>query len=178
MVTSLMPRGHVRPATSEPEPGQRIAAERYSVSVRVGILTGDGQTAGDVCDISVTGARIENVGARPEEGSDLRLGFSFYAHALPVPIHGKVVRHTDDGGFAVEFQDVDFRTQILLRALLPKVCGEGMISESIQVGAAGGLELPPVLLAACAKVAEVRGVSLEEWIFDQLEGAALEGLTE
>ena len=100
MVTSLMPRGHVRPATSEPEPGQRIAAERYSVSVRVGILTGDGQTAGDVCDISVTGARIENVGARPEEGSDLRLGFSFYAHALPVPIHGKVVRHTDDGGFA------------------------------------------------------------------------------
>ena len=172
-----MPRRLVRPATPEPGPGQRIAAERYSVSVRVGILTDGGQTTGQVRDISVTGARIENVGARPEEGSDLRLGFSFYAHALPVPIHGKVVRHIE-GGFAVEFQDVDFRTQILLRALLPKVCNEGLITDGIQVGEAGRLELPPVLLAACAKVAQSRGVALDEWIFDQLEGAALEGLTE
>lgn len=173
-----MPKGHVRPATADPDPGQRVSAERYSVSVRVGILTEGGQTAGDVQDISVTGARIQNVGTRPEEGSDLRLGFSFYAHALPVPIHGKVVRHTEDGGFAVEFHDVDFRTQILLRALLPKVCSEGMISDSIQVGDTGRLALPPVLLAACAKVAETRGVPLEDWIYDQLEGAALEGLTE
>ena len=98
-----MPKGHVRPATADPDPGQRVSAERYSVSVRVGILTEGGQTAGDVQDISVTGARIQNVGTRPEEGSDLRLGFSFYAHALPVPIHGKVVRHTEDDAAVTDF---------------------------------------------------------------------------
>ncbi len=171
----------MRPRTRDPKPGKRAAAERYSVSVQVGILSDDGQTSGSVKDISVTGARIEGAATVPAPGSHLRLGFSFYAHALPVPIHARVIRKVDDGGFAVEFEDVDFRTQILLRALLPRVCEEGLGGEGgLPLNDEGliALALPPLLLAACAKVAAQEDMKLEDWIMQQLEHAALHGLAD
>lgn len=166
----------LRPALSRAS-GSSASAERYRLRVQVGILTTDGQTVGSVRDMSITGARIEDTNAIPEEGSMLRLGFAFYAHALPVPIHGKVVRHTESGGFAVEFKDVDFRTQILLRALLPKVSGDNRPnSDRVQVSDGGQVEaaLGPSLLEACAKHAEVRCMSLEDWVLEQLEYAAMQ----
>jgi len=174
----LLPAVRVRPATEAPEPGQRPAAERYAVSVQVGILSEDGPTCGNVRDISVTGARIEHTGQRPPEGAEVQLGFAFYAHALPVPMRARVVRHTEDGGFAVTFQDVDFRTQILLRSLLPNVSSEGFPADGVEVNETGQFELllPPVLLAACAKAAERQGERLEQWILEQLEAAALDDL--
>ncbi len=144
-------------------------SERFKLQVQVGILSEDGQTLGAVHDISSTGARIENAAVQPEEGTRLRLGFSFYAYALPVPIHGKVVRHTETGGFAVEFQEVDFRTQILLRALLPKFSGAAEDAGRSTVD----LEVPPLLLEACLKHAEASGQSVSEWVIEQLERAAL-----
>jgi len=180
-VSKFLPKALVRPRTEEPKPGERAAAERYSVSVQVGILSEDGQASGAVKDISVTGARIEGVPHLPEPGSHLRLGFSFYAHALPVPIHARVVRQVDEAGFAVEFEDVDFRTQILLRALLPRVCEDGIGGEAgLPLNDEGliALALPPLLLAACAKVAAREDVKLEDWIMEQLERAALQGLAD
>jgi hypothetical protein len=170
----------VRPPTKEPRPGQRIAAERYAVSVGVGIMSEEGQMSGDVCDISVTGARIRHTGHVPPAGEKLRLGFSFFAHALPVPIRGRVVRHTEDGGFAVEFEEVDFRTRILLRALLPNVSSDAYPADGVQLNDCGTLELhlQPVLLTACAKAAERSGRSLEQWILEQLENGALDSLSD
>ncbi len=135
----------------------------------MGILSEDGQTLGAVQDISSTGARIENAAVLPAEGTRLRLGFSFYAYALPVPIHGRVVRHTETGGFAVEFEEVDFRTQILLRALLPKFSAdaEGTARPHLDV------DVSPALLEACLKQAEERGISVADWAIEQLERAAL-----
>jgi len=135
----------------------------------VGILSEDGQALGSVRDISSTGARIENAVVVPAEGTQLRLGFSFYASALPVPIHGTVVRHTETGGFAVEFREVDFRTQILLRALLPKFDG-GANDGS---GARLDVDVSPALLEACLKQAEARGLSVTDWVIEQLERVAL-----
>ena len=141
--------------------------ERYKLKVQVGILSEDGQALGAVQDISATGARIEGAPVVPAEGSELRLGFSFYAYALPVPIRGRVVRHTETGGFAVEFQDVDFRTQILLRALLPKFESEN--DEAQQADRRLDVDVPPSLLEACVKLAEQRGISVAEWVIEQLE---------
>ena len=168
----------LRPALAR-ESGSSGSAERYRLRVQVGILTQDGQTKGSVRDMSISGARIEDSSLLPEEGSTLRLGFAFYAHALPVPIHAKVVRRTETGGFAVEFQDVDFRTQILLRALLPKVSGNDRPNSArVLVSDAGHLEaeLSPGLLEACAKHTEAKGISLDEWVVEQLERAAMQPL--
>lgn len=137
----------------------------------MGILTGGGLSEGSVQDISVSGARIEGTTVRPAEGSMVRLGFSFYAEALPVPMRAQVVRHTETGGFAVRFDDVDFRTQILLRALLPQVGSDGASgpdSGSVE-------ELRPELLHACTQLAKAEGMSLKEWVHQQLERAADEG---
>ncbi len=95
-----------------------------------------------------------------------------------LPIHGRVVRHTETGGFAVAFEDVDFRTQILLRALLPRMKDEEERPHSnrVHVSPMGHVEaeLPPALFDACCKLADSRGVHLEDWILEQLERAALE----
>jgi hypothetical protein len=149
--------------------GMKPRSERFKLHVQVGILSEDGQNLGSVQDISSTGARIENAAVLPAEGTRLRLGFSFYAYALPVPIHGKVVRHTETGGFAVEFQEVDFRTQILLRALLPKFNDETNDAARPHLD----VDVSPLLLEACVKHAEARGVSVTEWVIEQLEQAAL-----
>jgi hypothetical protein len=158
--------------------GKSDSAERYRLRVQVGILAPDGQARGAVHDMSVSGARIEKVNAAPEEGSKLRLGFAFYAHALPVPIHATVVRRTETGGFAVRFDNVDFRTQILLRSLLPQVSSDEQRphSDRVRVSSSGYVEahLSPQLLDACTKLAEARGMHLEDWILEQLERAALD----
>ncbi len=157
--------------TTEP----RGRGERYKLRVQVGILSEDGQALGSVHDISVTGARIEGAPVVPPEGTELRLGFSFYAYALPVPIRGQVVRHTETGGFAVDFKEVDFRTQILLQALLPKFSRE---QEVLDVAPPPNppleLELPPELLGACCKLAEAESVPLHQWVLEQLERIAFD----
>jgi hypothetical protein len=142
--------------------------------VQVGILSDEGHLCGSVRDISVSGAHIEHTGRLPAEGEQLQLGFAFYAHALPVPMQARVVRHTGEGGFAVEFEEVDFRTQVLLRSLLPNVANEA--GEAVDVSKAGRveMELTPVLRSACLKAAERRGQPIEAWILAALEAAALE----
>jgi hypothetical protein len=136
--------------------------------------------SGEVRDISVTGARIEHTGQMPPTGTHLRLGLSFYAHALPVPIDARVVRHVEGSGYAVEFENLDFRTQILLRALLPGVSSEGFPADGVHLNDAGRLELGlhPVLLTTCAKAAESRGIPIEEWILEQLESGARDDLSD
>lgn len=162
----------------EVAPVRRTNAERFRLQVDVGVIGEAFQSRGSVRDMSVTGARIEGVAERPPEGAQLRLGFSFHSQSLPVPIHATVVRHTESGGFAVAFEDMDFRTQILLRALLPNVSGRG--GSEIQVSPGGKIEaeLSPALHGACEKLAEASGLELAEWVVEQLERAALQGLLE
>ena len=144
----------------------------------MGVFGEDNRGQGQVSNMSVSGALIDRSDVLPEEGQLVRLGFSFHAHALPVPITGRVVRHTESGGFAVTFEDVDFRTQILLRTLLPSVSdGVRAPSGEVTVAPTGRVEanLSPALYAACQKLAEDEGISISNWLVAQLELAALKG---
>ena len=154
----------------------RISAHRYGLGVDVGILSEHGQMRGSVENMSVSGARIEGAGIQPPKGESLKLGFCLHVEALPVPIRATVVRHTDSGGFAVEFENVDFRTQLLLRALLPRVSGEDS-SVDVESGMNDSrldMNLDPELHAACARKAEESGMSLCSWILEQLRRATTE----
>lgn len=161
-----------------PEPTPCASAERYRLRIDVGVFGEANRGQGQVTNMSVSGALIDRTDVLPEEGQLVRLGFSFHAHALPVPITGRVVRHTESGGFAVSFEDVDFRTQILLRTLLPSV-SEGVRAPSgkVTVAESGRFEanLSPALHAACQKLAEDEGIPISNWIVAQLELAALKG---
>ena len=160
----------VAPLTSGPEPTPCASAEGYRLRIDVGVFGQSDRGQGQVSNMSVLGALIDRTDVLPKQGSLVRLGFSFHAHALPVPITGRVVRHTGAGGFAVSFEDGDFRTQILLRTLLPSV-SDGVRALSGEVQAS----LSPALYAACQKLAEDEGISLSNWIVAQLELAALKG---
>ena len=166
------------PLKVRPEPTPTASAERYRLKIDVGVFGEDERGQGQVANMSVSGALIDRTDVLPDEGELVRLGFSFHAHALPVPITGRVVRHTPEGGFAVTFEDVDFRTQILLRTLLPSV-SDGMRAPTgeVTVGPSGNVEanLSPALYSACQKLAEDEGISLSNWIVAQLELAALKG---
>ena len=168
----------VQATRSRPDPVPSASAERYRLKIDVGVFGEENRGQGQVANMSVTGALIDRTDLLPDEGELVRLGFSFHAHALPVPITGRVVRHTPEGGFAVTFEDVDFRTQILLRALLPSV-SDGMRAPSgeVTVGPGGHVEanLSPALYSACQKLAEDEGISLSNWIVAKLELAALKG---
>ena len=65
-----------------------------------------------------------------------------------------------------------------MRSLLPNVSSEGFPADGVEVNDSGRVELqlPPVLLAACAKAAERQGERLEQWMLEQLEDAALADL--
>ena len=162
-----------------PEQTPSASAERYRLKIDVGVFSDDVRGQGQVSNMSVSGALIDHTDVLPEEGELVRLGFSFHAHALPVPITGRVVRHTEGGGFAASFEDIDFRTQVLLRTLLPSV-SEALRSPpgaDVTISSNGRVEalLSPALHAACLKLADDEGISLSNWIVAQLELAALKG---
>lgn len=75
---------------------------------------------GWLTDVSLCGARIEEVEKRPLVGDRLRLVFGSDASEDSPWVPAEVVRHTVTGGFAVRFYDVDMRVMRVLRELLPQ----------------------------------------------------------
>jgi hypothetical protein len=57
---------------------------------------------GTLADISVTGARIEEVSLRFKPGTEVRAMFSLIEGCVPVEVGAEVVRETETG-FAIEF---------------------------------------------------------------------------
>ncbi len=73
---------------------------------------------GRVRDLSTTGARIEDIQTRPRVGTPLTVEFYPFPDMTPVKLHARVVRETESGGFAVEFEAPDETTRSLIQLLL------------------------------------------------------------
>ena len=99
---------------------ERRGAERYeirtTVEFRCAILTGKGF----MFDVSLSGARIEEVERRPLVGEQLRIVLPFGSPDKPYWLAAEVARHTPTGGFAVRFLNLDMRALGILRRLLPR----------------------------------------------------------
>ena len=89
------------------------------VEFRCATLTGKGY----MFDISLSGARIEEVDQRPLVGDRLRIVFGLGLSTSPDWVPAEVVRHTVTGGFAVKFYKIDVRVLGILRGLMPGVQG-------------------------------------------------------
>lgn len=102
---------------------ERRGAQRYKARVpvefRCATLTGKGY----MFDISLSGARIEEVDQRPLAGDRLRIVFGLGLPTSPDWVPAEVVRHTVTGGFALRFYKIDVRVLGLLRGLIARVEG-------------------------------------------------------
>ncbi len=99
----------------------RRAPERHDSRVPVefqgAVVVGEGS----MLDISLSGARIEQVSQLPARGEGLRLFLHFAASKGWVEVHGEVIRYTETGGFAVRFLELDVETLRILRMALPRI---------------------------------------------------------
>ena len=73
---------------------------------------------GTIRDISTSGARIEEIDDRPGIGTPLVVQLFMFPNQHPVTLVANVVRETESGGFAVEFDGLDDRTRSLLHLTL------------------------------------------------------------
>ena len=94
---------------------ERRVTERYPAILPIefhrGVLVG----YGNVMNISLSGARIEEVNYRPLLGKRLKLLVCLDQAKEPVELLAEVVRYTESEGFAVKFPDLDVLHMILTR---------------------------------------------------------------
>ncbi len=94
---------------------ERRVTERYPAILPIefhrGVLVG----YGNVMNISLSGARIEEVNYRPLLGKRLKLLVCLDQAKEPVELLAEVVRFTESEGFAVKFPDLDVLHMILTR---------------------------------------------------------------
>jgi hypothetical protein len=77
------------------------------VSVPVIVELGDLSHEALLCDISLSGGRIEQTSFSPPVGSEIVLTFTFSLDASAFEVIGRVVRLTDPNGFAIQFESLD-----------------------------------------------------------------------
>jgi CBS domain-containing protein len=102
----------------------RRGAPRVRVSVPVGVEVGGLCAEGQICDISVSGARIETSSVAPPVGTDVQVTFVLGADAPPFEVPAQVVRQTRKGGFAVQFSQFEPKLDDMLGALLERAFDE------------------------------------------------------
>ena len=92
--------------------------QREQIRVSAGFegpqISGQGRTR----DISASGARIEEINSRPPIGTPLVLRLLMFPNQHALTVGANVVRQTESGGFAVEFDASDDRTRGLLHLAL------------------------------------------------------------
>ena len=98
-----------RVAVREPNGTGRRPAPRVSISLPVAIEYGNFCDEGLLSDISLSGACLEKTALTPEDGAEIRLTFALSLEEEPFDLVCRVVRSTDQGGYAVEFEAVDAR---------------------------------------------------------------------
>lgn len=92
-------------ARARPGPARR--APRVSVSVPVAVEFENLCDSGTLCDVSATGARLEDTRLEPPFNCNLTLTFWLDRQTPPFELIGKPVRKTETGGYAVEFESMD-----------------------------------------------------------------------
>ncbi len=97
--------------------GERRVAPRYRRHGPVRFTTDEVEGQGTLHDISVTGARLDEVSIVLKPGTSAQLEFAPRVDCLPVRVRALVIREIDNG-FAVEFSSVDPRLKRLLKTLV------------------------------------------------------------
>ncbi len=92
---------------------------RLPVEFHCGVLLG----YGTMIDISLSGARIEEVDRRPPVGKKLKLLLRLSQSNGSLEVPAEVVRHTESGGFAVRFPDTNVQVLRILRSFLDLLAG-------------------------------------------------------
>lgn len=100
---------------------ERRAEPRFEVELAATWRIETTSGAAVVRDMSASGARIESAGVRPAIGEGIDLSIRIYPGAVPVRVDGKVMRHTETGGFAVQFQSMKPRVRAQIASILPKI---------------------------------------------------------
>ena len=100
---------------------ERRTSERFSACVPVEFCGVVVAGEGTMVNGSLSGARIEQVTCLPARGQGLRLLLSMAASEGSLHVRGEVTRHTETGGFAVRFCELDARTLRILRTVLPRM---------------------------------------------------------
>ncbi len=97
-------------------PMEKRESERFRIG-EVGLEIGGVCAVGRIYDISATGIRIEDASFKPELGDRIRVTFVLSLAEPGFEAEGTVTRHTDTGGFALEFAAVEARLRNLLLLL-------------------------------------------------------------
>jgi len=96
------------------------SSKRDNERVRVGEVGLEYQgvcAVGRIHDISASGVRIEDAHFKPEIGGEIRVTFVLSLDQPGFEVLGRVIRYTDTGGFALEFQAVEARLRELILQL-------------------------------------------------------------
>ena len=86
---------------------ERRITPQLPISVPVIVELGDLSHEALLCDISLSGGRIEQTSFNPPLGAEVVLTFTFSLDAAAFEVIGRVVRHTDPNGFAIQFESLD-----------------------------------------------------------------------
>jgi len=102
----------------------KTSDQRYAERVKIGEV---GLEAAGVCsvgrifDISATGIRIEQGVFMPDIDSEVRVTFVLSLDQPGFEVLGRVTRHTESGGFALEFEAVEARLRDMLERLTARM---------------------------------------------------------
>jgi Tfp pilus assembly protein PilZ len=98
----------VRSIVSSPhEEGPQPVSPRLALAIPVSIEHGASHQEGTLSNLSLSGARLDHTGSQPPLGSQVTLLFSLKGCTRPFEIVARVVRLTDLGGYAVQFEASD-----------------------------------------------------------------------
>jgi Tfp pilus assembly protein PilZ len=86
---------------------EKRLAPQLPVSVPVIVELGDLSHEALLCDISLSGGRIEQTSFHPPIGAEVVLTFTFSLHAPAFEVIARVARYTEPSGFAVQFEALD-----------------------------------------------------------------------
>ncbi len=100
---------------------ERSVAERYPASLPVEFHCGALVGYGTAMNISLSGARIEEVNHLPLLGKRLKLLVCLDQAKEPVELSAEAVRYTENEGFAVSFPDLNVRLLRILRMVLARI---------------------------------------------------------
>ena len=98
---------------------ERARANRFEVPVQIKYSAGAVRGEGVLCNISSTGALIDEATLNLTLGTELTLELCFFGDSAPVEISAKVVRKVASG-FALHFVKLDERLKKLLKVVLRK----------------------------------------------------------
>jgi hypothetical protein len=123
------PRGYLEmvrslAAIGSLDSGHKRVSPRVELSIPVGIELEAACDEGILCDISLGGARLEGTSIQPAPGSEVVVTFAVKGYRRPFEVLARVVRTTEDGGYAVEFEAIDPKLKAafeLVRSIVRKL---------------------------------------------------------